>query len=188
MGRILSEFLPEFKFLSGLVSDHTPSLYEEEMSSRSLVVPFPVLMRDEKKYADLVHVVDQLEVWLHELYAKAGLCSPPEAGSVRSSQIIAGGVSARPGQPQAHVPPVLDDDDPLPTVPCFGDQLTRVRLAGAKDLRAGSHTPKDRLDHLYPFRIVDWHTKRSFLKVMKRIYHPVTIVIALQSNKRVGEI
>ena len=117
MGRILCEFLSEFKCLSNLVSDHTPSLYEEEMSSRSLVVPFPMLMRDEKKYADLVHVLDQLEVWLHELYAKAGLCSPLEAGSAQSSEIIAGSVSARPGQPQAHVPPVLDDNDPLPTVP-----------------------------------------------------------------------
>ena len=47
----------------------------------------------------------------------------------------------------------------------FRSQLTRVRSAGAKDLRAGSHTPQDRLDHLYPFRIVDWHIKRSFLKV-----------------------
>ena len=134
------------------------------MSSRSLVIPFPVLMKDKKKYADLVHVLDQLEVWLHELYAKAGLCSPLQAGSAQSSQTIEGSVSARPGQPQAHVPPVLDANDPLPAVPCHGDQLTRVRLAGAKD-RAGSHTAEDRLDHLYPFRIVDWHTKRSFLKV-----------------------
>ena len=32
LGRILCEFLPEFKFLSDLVLDHTPSLFEEEMS------------------------------------------------------------------------------------------------------------------------------------------------------------
>ena len=58
-------------------------------------------------------------------------------------------------------------DDPLcgVKVPCIGDQLTRIRFAGAKDLRAGAHTNRDRLDHLYPFRIAAWHTKRSFLKV-----------------------
>ena len=57
--------------------------------------------------------------------------------------------------------------DPLAKVrvPCFGDELKQERLAGAKDLRAGSHTPQDRLDHLNPYRIVDWHTKTSFLKV-----------------------
>ena len=50
-------------------------------------------------------------------------------------------------------------------VPCIGDQLTRIRFAGAKYLRAGAHTNKDRVDHLYPFQIAAWHTKRSFLKV-----------------------
>ena len=120
----MCEFLPEFKFLSDLVLDHTPSLYEEEMSSRSLIIPFPVLMKDEKKkYADLVHVFDQLEVWLHELYAKAGLCNPLGTSSAPPSQTIQGSVSARPGQPQAHVPPVFYANNP---VPCFGDKLTRV--------------------------------------------------------------
>ncbi len=38
-------------------------------------------------------------------------------------------------------------------------------MAGSKDLHAGCHSAKQRLDHLYPFCIVDWHTKRSFLKV-----------------------
>ena len=64
---------------------------------------------------------------------------------------------------------ITTDNDPLcgVKVPCFGDQLTRVRFAGAKDLRAGGHLPKQRLDHIYPFRIVDWHPKKSFLKVRK---------------------
>ena len=59
------------------------------------------------------------------------------------------------------------NEDPVMNVhiPCFGDQLTRVRMAGAKNLRAGAHSPKDKFEHLYPFRIVHWHFKKSYLKV-----------------------
>ena len=104
---------------------------------------------------------------MHEIYSKAGMCTPPDEDHVPPGPPIA--APSRPDQPGSHVPPIPQPDDPLASikVPCFGDQLTRVRLAGAKDLHAGSHTPQDRLDHLYPYRIVDWHTKRSFLKVRK---------------------
>ena len=81
------------------------------------------------------------------------------------------GPPARPDTPASHVPHVPQIEDPLANVkiPCYGDQLTRVRLAGAKDLRAGFHTRQDRLDHLYPLKIVDWYSKRSFLKVKHHI-------------------
>ena len=71
---------------------------------------------------------------------------------------------ARPDQPASHSPPEQNLEDPLcgVKVPCIDDHLTGIRFAGAKDLRAGGHTNKDRLDHLYPFRIAAWHTKRSF--------------------------
>lgn len=164
IGRILCESCPSFDFIKDILPAHTPC-YSVEMSSQSVVVPLPVLMKDEKKYSDLVDVLDQLEAWVRDIYAKAGLCAPPDEDHVPPGPPIA--APSRPDQPASHVPPVPAADDPLAKVkiPCFGDQLTRVRLAGAKDLRAGSHTPQDRLDHLYPFRIVDWHTKRSFLKV-----------------------
>lgn len=151
--------------LKDVVPAHTICQYPEEMSSQSIVVPLPVLMKDEKKYTDVVDVLDQLESWARELYVQAGLCDPPDDGNHPPKPPIA--APFRPDQPASHVPPVPELDDPLPKVriPCVGDQLTRVRLPGAKDLRAGCHTPQDRLDYLYPFRIVDWHTKRSFLKV-----------------------
>lgn len=56
--------------------------FQAEMSSASLVVPLPVLMKDEKKYAEVVGVLDQLEVWVKEIYSKAGRCARPEAAHV----------------------------------------------------------------------------------------------------------
>ena len=78
--------------------------------------------------------------------------------------------SAHPTRPtqSPHSTSFITAYDPLQGVkiPRFGDELTQVRLAGARDLRSGCHTAKQRLDHLYPYRIVGWHTKRSFLKVI----------------------
>lgn len=161
LARILCEHFPAFHFLKALVPDHTPCLYSKEMSSQSVVIPFPVLMKDEKKYSEVIDVLDSMESWVHDLSAKAGLILPDANYALPGPPIEA---PSRPGQPAAHVSP-QQNDDTLPKVPCYGDQLTRVRLAGAKDLRAGSHTAKDKLEHLYPFRIVDWHPKRSYLKV-----------------------
>ena len=132
------------------------------MSQKSLVVPLPVLLKDEKKYADVVDVLDQLETWVHDAYS----CKPAN-GSIYPQPTLQ--QSSHPDQPSSHVPPVADDSDPLVKirVPCYGDQLTRVRFAGAKDLRAGNENARDRLDHIYPLRIADWHAKRSLLKVLK---------------------
>jgi len=165
LGRILCESFPAFNVLKDVLPAHTACRYSAEMRTQSVVVPLPVLMKDEKKYSDLVDVLDQLEAWVREIYAKAGLCNPAEEDHIPPAPPIL--APSRPDQPSSHLPPVPSEDDPLVDVkiPCFGDQLTRVRLAGAKDLRVGCHTPRDRLDHLYPFRIVDWHAKRSFLKV-----------------------
>ena len=136
----------------------------------------------KKKCSDLVDVLDQLEVWVREIYAKAGRCAPLDEGLVPAEPPIA--APSRPDQPASHVPPVTCVEDHLAKVkiPCFGDQLTRVQLAGAKDLRAGSHTAQDRLDHLYPFRIVDWHAKRSFLKVKKALCRNIKLHMGITAT------
>ena len=139
----------------------------EKTALKSEIIILPVLMKDEKKYSDYVDVLDQLEQWAEDLYKASGMYNFDQS----SSTALIVQVPTRPDQPRSHIPPVGVQTDPLQGVkiPCFGDELTRVRFAGARDLRSGCHTPKQRLDHLYPYRIVGWHAKRSFLKVNFKI-------------------
>ena len=71
-----------------------------------------------------------------------------------------------PDQPGGHFNP-NDVNDHMKdiSVPFGGDQVTRVRFVGAKDLRQGCHSAKDRFDHVSPFPIELFHTKMSFLQV-----------------------
>ena len=182
---ILFEHFPFFStFKLSLFDEGTYCRYPDEMAKKSETITMPILMKDEKKYAECVDVMDTLEEWTHQIYSAAGLCqssrsTPPSDANpdpyqpTSSASIVAPSQPAlqqhsRPDQPASHIPPSSSDEDPLRgvRVPCFGDQLTRVRMAGAKDLRAGTHTARQHLDHLYPFCIVDWHTKRSYLKVL----------------------
>ncbi len=165
LAKILFEHFPELRIFQSFIPDKTDCPFIEQTSIRSEVITMPILMKDEKKYADCVDVLDQLEEWTHQIYSAAGLCKLPSTDKPSPPAI---GNRSRPDQPGSHIRPVPSTDDPLSGVkiPCFGDQLTRVRLAGAKDLRAGCHSARERLNHLYPFCIVDWHTKRSFLKVL----------------------
>ena len=169
LANILFEHFPDFKMFEQFMTSKTDCVYSQQTSLRLEVVTMPILMKDEKKYNECVDVLDQLEEWTHQIYSAAGLCVIPIPPGNPDPPSL--GNHSRPDQPASHVPPAISDDDPLSgvKVPCFGDQLTRVRLAGAKDLRRGCHTAKERLDHLYPFSIVDWHTKRSFLKVQYHI-------------------
>ena len=54
-GQILCDFIPAFKFLKDVVMDiDLPMQYKAEMQERSLIVQFPVLFKDEKKYAEIL--------------------------------------------------------------------------------------------------------------------------------------
>ena len=179
VAKLLFEHFPFFGFFKQYLPKSTNCAYEKEMATKSEVITMPIVMKDEKKYAECVDILDQLETWTHNIYAAAGLCSPDPQGLCDAPPTIA--THSRPDQPASHIPPVPSNTDPLNSVkvPCFGDQLTRVRFAGARDLRAGCHTARQRLDHLYPFSIVDWHTKRSFLKVQYLIVFGATKYVIL---------
>ena len=114
LGKILFEEFPTLDFLVDVVPTRTPCQYQAEMGTQSVVVPLPVLMKDEKKYSDLVDILDQLEVWVREIYAKAGRCAPLDEDHVPPGTPIA--AHSRPDQAASHVPPVLSVEDPLAKV------------------------------------------------------------------------
>ena len=55
VGRIISEFLPKFKWIRSVLPDHIPHSYSEEMEKRSTIVSLPVIDANEAKYEDCVH-------------------------------------------------------------------------------------------------------------------------------------
>ena len=79
------------------------------MRTQSVVVPLPVLMKDEKNYSDLVDVLDHFEAWVHEMYTKGGLCNPTEEDHIPPGPPIV--APSRPDQPSSHLPPVPCKDD-----------------------------------------------------------------------------
>ena len=82
-------------------------------------------------------VLDQLEQWVYDIYSAAGLCQIRTDSDPPISPPVMSTYSSRPDQLASHVPPSPYEDDLLHRIqiPCFGDQLTRVCFAGAKDLQ-----------------------------------------------------
>ena len=75
VANLLFEHFPAFSMFEQYVSGKTDCIYKKEMSTKSEVVTMPVLIKDEKKYAECVDALDQLEKWTQEIYSAAGLCS-----------------------------------------------------------------------------------------------------------------
>ena len=73
-----------------------------EMGTKSVVVTVPIIMTDEKKYSEVVDVLDQLEKYAHEMYSAAGMCS---SNPIENDVTTTIANSSRPDQPASHVPP-----------------------------------------------------------------------------------
>lgn len=166
VGRQLVKYIPSLSFLKSVIPNHIEHTYQKEMSQKSTIVPLPMQLKDEKKYDDVVDILCEYENTVEEIYAKAGVIElPPDSRPAQPYGSLEG-MHSDPDQPGGHINKG-DDDDHMKDVkvPFGGDQMTRVRFVGAKDLRRGCHTPKDRFEHVSPFSGELFHTKMSFVQV-----------------------
>ena len=123
VARILFTNFPELSIFQPFVPAETECVFSSKTSVKSEVITMPIMLKDEKKYADCVDVLDQLEKWTHQIYASAGLHKNVEKVEQLVSPAIPVGGTSRPDQPASHFQPVPSADDSLPgiKIPCFGD-------------------------------------------------------------------
>ena len=167
VGRILVDRITALSFMKSIIPAHIDSKYPNEMAQKSTIIPLSMQFKEEKKYDDVVDILCTYENTLEDIYSKAGLIEIPKGTKPAASNDSLSGVASRPDQPGAHAKK-NDSNDHMRQVevPFGGDQLTRVRFAGAKDLRKGCHTAKDRFEHCSPFTIEMFHTKMAFVQVI----------------------
>ena len=168
VGRILVKNMPQLSFLKQIIPEHIPHKYQREIAQKSIIVPLLMMMKDEKKYEDVVDILDGYEQQLEEIFIKAGVIQKPEEHQSVEPPRITSGQSSTADQARGHFNKD-DENDYMKevSVPFGGDQMTRVRFAGAKDLRAGAHTPKQRFNHCSPFVSELFHTKMAYVQVKK---------------------
>ena len=170
IGRICLEYMPAFKLLSPVIPFHISHRFSKEMEGKSTVIPLPILNLNEMVYQDIVQILRVYEKWIYEINVKAGVV---QAGLFPEDHPQLQNDNPLPDQPRGHLVNIDDDDDIMRgiRVPFGGDQATRVRAAGAKDMVAGCHLPVDRVEHCAPFKPAMFHTKANFLKQACKLLH-----------------
>ena len=106
---------------------------------------------------------------MENIFVKADVIKKPVENTNSKTPPIIVRQSASADQARAHFN--KDDENDYVkkiSVPFGGDQMTRVRFAGGKDLRAGANTAKHRFDHCCPFVAELFHTKMAYVQIKEK--------------------
>ncbi|XP_028394494.1 uncharacterized protein LOC114518688 [Dendronephthya gigantea] len=76
VGRVLVTGIQSLSFLKSVIPEHIPHKYQKEMSEKSIIVPLPMQLKDEKKYS-VVDILDYYENELEDIYTKAEVIEKP---------------------------------------------------------------------------------------------------------------
>ena len=179
VGRILVEFFPYFEMFKKILPKHIQHRFSHHTKQKTNIISMPIIDANETEYPEVIKLLRVMEGWVCEAHYEAGLLD--ELPVVENPEPKEG--PANPGQTHAHV--VFSEDDPMKKMKVMlaGDQLTRQRLAGARDLMSDSATPCDRFDHLAPFRCCMWHCKASLLQYCYRLLYSAESLAEVGSLK-----
>ena len=110
VGRVLLENVAHLSFLKSIIPTHIHHNYEREMTLKSTIVPLSMQLKHEKKYDNVVDILDYYKQELEDIYEKAGVIEKPaETKEVKKLTSIEGQTSAA-DQPRAHFNKMNDDD------------------------------------------------------------------------------
>ena len=107
VGRVLVENVAHLSFLKSIIPMHIHHDYEREMALKSTIVPLSMQLKDEKKYDDVVDILDYYKQELEDIYAKAGVIEKP--AETKKLMSIEGQTSAA-DQPGAHFNKMNDNN------------------------------------------------------------------------------
>ena len=128
------KFLAPFK---AVLTKHIAHEYSNEMSEKSPVLVSGTVFKDEKKYDEMVDIMDHVQGEMHRYYGEALQDNQGELAEIIKQLLII----------------------------FSGDQLTRERAHGSQLVRDGCATKAERLQEILPV-IENWHAKQSFLTLI----------------------
>ncbi|CAB3983667.1 Hypothetical predicted protein [Paramuricea clavata] len=102
VGRALLQKIPDLSFLRHVIPNHIAHPYKTEMSKKSIIVPLPMMMKDEKEDEDVVHILDGYEQHLENIFVKADVIKKPVEDTNSKAPPIIGRESASADQAKAH--------------------------------------------------------------------------------------
>ena len=60
-----------------MIPEHILHKYQKEMWEKPIIVPLPMQLKDEKKYSDVVDILDYYENKLEDIYTKVKVIEKP---------------------------------------------------------------------------------------------------------------